>query len=142
PDKDLVYPPITDNSKSHAQMGFNHVQLGKMLCPTKYLADYIKDPHGDYRMKNKFNNGSLKVTAALWPAFLYPGDIAGEDFNPEDIVEGLFHRYLLEQVTKHIFTSPSSALKAGVSNGTCACNAKLHRMAEVEAKHIAYAAVQ
>ncbi|KAG2032283.1 hypothetical protein BDR03DRAFT_1015404 [Suillus americanus] len=30
PDKDLVHPPITDNSKSRAQMGFNHVQLGKM----------------------------------------------------------------------------------------------------------------
>jgi hypothetical protein len=46
PDKDVVRPPITDNSKSRAQMGFNHVQLGKMLCPAKYLADYIKDPHG------------------------------------------------------------------------------------------------
>ncbi|KAG1799070.1 hypothetical protein EV424DRAFT_1289381, partial [Suillus variegatus] len=44
PDKDIVHPPITDNSKSRAQMGFNHVQLGKMLCPAKYLADYIKDP--------------------------------------------------------------------------------------------------
>ncbi|KAG2335567.1 hypothetical protein BDR05DRAFT_894609 [Suillus weaverae] len=46
------------------------------------------------------------------------------------------------QVTKHIFTSPLSALKAGVSNGTHACNAKLHGMKEVGAEHIAYAAVQ
>ncbi|KAG2159037.1 uncharacterized protein EDB93DRAFT_1058951, partial [Suillus bovinus] len=44
PDKDVVRPPITDNSKSRAQMGFNHAQLGKMLCPVKYLTDYIKDP--------------------------------------------------------------------------------------------------
>ncbi|KAG1889701.1 uncharacterized protein F5891DRAFT_916712, partial [Suillus fuscotomentosus] len=43
PNKDVVHPPINDNSKSHAQMGFNHVQLGKMLCPAKYLTDYIKD---------------------------------------------------------------------------------------------------
>ncbi|KAG1816573.1 hypothetical protein EV424DRAFT_1348185 [Suillus variegatus] len=139
PDKDVVHPPITDNSKSRAQMGFNHIQLGKMLCPAKYLADYIKDPHG---MKSKFDSGSLKVTAALWPAYLYPGDIAGEDFDSEDILEGLFRGYLLERVTKHVFTSPSSALKAGVSNGTRACNAKLHGMAGVEAEHIAYAAVQ
>ncbi|KAG1749520.1 hypothetical protein EDB19DRAFT_2036458 [Suillus lakei] len=139
PDKELICPPITDNSKNHAQMGFNHIQLGKMLCPTKYLANYIKDPHG---MKAKFDSTSLKVTTALWPAFLYPGNTAGEDFDLEDIIEGLFHGYLLERVTKHIFTSLSSALKAGVSSGTCACNAKLHGMKEVGAEHIAYAAVQ
>ncbi|KAG1738535.1 hypothetical protein EDB19DRAFT_1983178 [Suillus lakei] len=73
-----------------------------MLCPAKYLANYIKDPHG---MKAKFDSVSLKVT-------------------------------------KHIFTSPSSALKAGVSSRTRACNAKLHGMKEVGAEHIAYAAVQ
>ncbi|KAG2354736.1 hypothetical protein BDR07DRAFT_1305216 [Suillus spraguei] len=95
PEKELVCPPITDNSKSHAQMGFNHIQLGKMLCPAKYLVDYMKDPLG-YVMKSKFNSGSIKVTAALWPAYLYPGDIAGEDFDPEDILEGLFCGYLLE----------------------------------------------
>ncbi|KAG1738252.1 hypothetical protein EDB19DRAFT_2025453 [Suillus lakei] len=139
PDKELICPPITDNSKNRAQMGFNHIQLGKMLCPTKYLANYIKDPHG---MKAKFDSASLKVTAALWPAFLYPGNTVGEDFDPEDIIEGLFHGYLLEWVTKHIFTSPSSALKAGVSSGTHACNAKLHGMKEVGAEPIAYAAVQ
>jgi len=47
-------------------------------------------------MKSKFDSRSLKVTAALWPAYLYPGDIAGEDFNSENILEGLFHGYLLE----------------------------------------------
>ncbi|KAG1721734.1 hypothetical protein EDD22DRAFT_962429 [Suillus occidentalis] len=139
PDKELICPPITDDSKSHAQMGFNHVQLGKLLCPAKHLVEYIKDPHG---MKNKFDSASLKVTAALWPAFLYPGNTAGEDFDPEDIIEGLFRGYLLERVIKHIFTSPSSALKAGGSSGTRACNAKLHGMKEVGAEHITYAAVQ
>ncbi|KAG2070099.1 hypothetical protein BDR04DRAFT_1019822 [Suillus decipiens] len=97
---------------------------------------------GDHRIKNKFDSGSLKVTAALWPAYLYPGNIAGKDFDPEDIIEGLFHGYLLEQVIKHVFMSPSSVLKAGTSNGTCACNAKLHGMTEVGAEHIAYAVVQ
>ena len=46
PDKELIRPPITDDSKNRTQMGFNHIQLGKMLCPAKYLANYIKDPHG------------------------------------------------------------------------------------------------
>ncbi|KAG1764281.1 hypothetical protein EV702DRAFT_1205055 [Suillus placidus] len=139
PDKELICLPITDDSKSHAQMGFNHAQLGKLLCPAKYLVEYTKDPHG---MKNKFDSASLKVTAALWPAFLYLGNTAGEDFDLEDIIEGLFRGYLLERVTKHIFTSLSSALKAGVSSGTRTCNAKLHGMKEVGAEHITYAVVQ
>ncbi|KAG1801924.1 hypothetical protein EV424DRAFT_1545320 [Suillus variegatus] len=94
-----------------------------MLCPAKHLVNYIKDPT---RMKDKFNSVLLKVTSAMWPTYLYPGDISDKDFDHEDILEGLFCRYLLEQVTKHIFTSSSSALKAGISNGTCAYNLKLH----------------
>ncbi|KAG2747050.1 hypothetical protein P692DRAFT_20736726, partial [Suillus brevipes Sb2] len=86
--------------------------------------------------------GSLKVTASLWPAYLYPGESPGIDFDPEDIIEGLFRGYLLTRVAKHIFTSPSSALSASVSNGTRPCNAKIHGMSTVEAEHIAYAAVQ
>jgi hypothetical protein len=54
-------------------------------------------------MKNKFDNGALKVTSALWPTYLYPGDIPGEDFDPEDIIEGLSRKYLLEQV--HFFSN-------------------------------------
>jgi hypothetical protein len=39
------------------------------------------------------------VTAALWPAYLYPGDKPGQDFDPDDIIEGLFRGYLLERVS-------------------------------------------
>jgi hypothetical protein len=46
PEKQLVFPPIVDDSKSRSKMGFNHAQLGKMLCPAKYLDDYSKDPLG------------------------------------------------------------------------------------------------
>ncbi|KAG2741471.1 hypothetical protein P692DRAFT_201726632, partial [Suillus brevipes Sb2] len=62
-------------------------------------------------------------------------------FDPDDIIEGLFRGFLLERIIKHIFTSPSSALTTGASNGTRPCNAKIHAMAKVEAEHIAYAAV-
>jgi len=44
PDKNVVHPPISDDSKSRARMGFNHPQLAAMLSPVKYLVDYIKDP--------------------------------------------------------------------------------------------------
>lgn len=43
PDKALINPPIGDDSKSHSKMGFNHLQLGPMLCPAKFLGEYNKD---------------------------------------------------------------------------------------------------
>ena len=55
------------------------------------------------RTRNKIQSGSLKVTAALWPAFLYPGDTPGENFDPENIIKGLFRGYLLERVVSFAF---------------------------------------
>jgi len=34
----------------------------------------------------------------MWPAFLYCGDTPGKDFDPEDIIDGLFRGYLIERV--------------------------------------------
>ncbi|KAG1739627.1 hypothetical protein EDD22DRAFT_737809, partial [Suillus occidentalis] len=94
PDKQVVQPVIAEDSKSCSRMGFNHPELAKMLCPVKYLADYIKDPAGTTK---KIQSGTLKVTAALWPAYLYPGEKPGQYFNPDDIIEGLFRGFLLER---------------------------------------------
>jgi hypothetical protein len=44
PDKQVVQPVIAEDSKSRSRMGFNHPELAKMLCPVKYLVDYLKDP--------------------------------------------------------------------------------------------------
>ncbi|KAG1728882.1 hypothetical protein EDD22DRAFT_788967 [Suillus occidentalis] len=98
PDKALVNPPIGDDSKSHSKMGFNHPQLGTMLCPAKFLGEFNKDP-----AKKRIQAGSLKVTASLWPAYLYPGESPGKDFDPEDIIEGLFRGYLLTCI--HLFVA-------------------------------------
>ena len=44
PNKQVVQPPVSGETKAgRAHMGFNHPQLGQMLCPVKYLQDYIKD---------------------------------------------------------------------------------------------------
>lgn len=44
PDKQVVQPPVSVETKGgRARMGFNHPQLGRMLCPVKYLKDYIED---------------------------------------------------------------------------------------------------
>ncbi|KAG2122717.1 hypothetical protein BD769DRAFT_1332865, partial [Suillus cothurnatus] len=94
PDKDLVSPPIRDDSMSRSKMGFNHPQLGPLLCPAKFLVEYNKDLA---ESRKKIQAGSLRVTVALWPAYLYPGDSPGQDFDPNDIIEGLFRGYLLER---------------------------------------------
>ncbi|KAG2081957.1 hypothetical protein BD769DRAFT_1376767, partial [Suillus cothurnatus] len=96
PDKDLVSPPIRDDSMSRSKMGFNHPQLGPLLCPAKFLVEYNKDLA---ESRKKIQAGSLRVTVALWPAYLYPGDSPGQDFDPNDIIEGLFRGYLLERVS-------------------------------------------
>lgn len=44
PDKALINPPISDDGKSCSKMGFNHPQLGPMLCPAKFLIKYNKNP--------------------------------------------------------------------------------------------------
>ncbi|KAF9240961.1 hypothetical protein BU15DRAFT_61267 [Melanogaster broomeanus] len=75
---------------------------------------------------------------------------------PEQIEEGFIRGFLVErvhqvyfyihnQVLKHIFTSPSSALctsDGGSMRNTRASNAKIHGMAQVDAHHLAYAAMQ
>ncbi|KAG2063372.1 hypothetical protein BDR04DRAFT_1163814 [Suillus decipiens] len=99
-DEDLV-PPIAANShKSHARMGLKHLQLARMLCPVKYLAEYSKNPQG-------------------YPSMVYSNNILGEDFDPKQVQKGLHEDYLIEQVMKHLFTGPSTALSAdGESIGT------------------------
>ncbi|KAG2343106.1 hypothetical protein BDR05DRAFT_885037 [Suillus weaverae] len=87
-------PPIGKDSKSCSKMGFNHLQLGPMLCPAKFLSEFNKD-----LAEKRIQARSLKVTASLWPAYLYPGDSPGKDFDPEDIIEGLLRGYLLECVS-------------------------------------------
>ncbi|KAG1721383.1 uncharacterized protein EDB91DRAFT_1064411 [Suillus paluster] len=44
PNKQVVQPVISKDSKSRSRMGFNHPELAKMLCPVKYLVDYTNDP--------------------------------------------------------------------------------------------------
>ncbi|KAH7918177.1 hypothetical protein BV22DRAFT_1025013, partial [Leucogyrophana mollusca] len=45
-------------------------------------------------------------------------------------------------VAKHVYTGPSSALRAEPgSKGTRACNAKIHGMTKVKPEHVAYSMV-
>ncbi|KAF8445724.1 hypothetical protein L210DRAFT_3610352 [Boletus edulis BED1] len=87
--------------------GFNHDVTGRLLCPVDYNWNdathraAILDSHPDFL-----------VTSDSWPAFLYEG----ETYDPKDPRKGLFKNLLLLKAFKHIFTSPSSALKTGAES--------------------------
>jgi hypothetical protein len=50
------------------------------------------------RTRQKLQNGDIKMHAAVWPAFVYSGKIAGENFNPKQVQDGLLDGYLVERV--------------------------------------------
>ncbi|KAG6369354.1 hypothetical protein JVT61DRAFT_15001 [Boletus reticuloceps] len=93
PNKQVVQPPISSESKAgRARMRFNHPQLGQILCPVKYLQDslqkWFEDP-----------SDTMKVTANVWPAYLYPGKTPGSEYDPKEISRGLFKGYLMEHIS-------------------------------------------
>ena len=110
-------------------------------------------------MQKKLQDGHVNATTANWPAFLYYGNIPGEDFDPAWFNIGFLCGFVLvwvsldsihysfevitcvEKVLKHIFMSPSSVLSSGDSKSTHPGNGKLHGMHEVTAEHITYSAV-
>jgi len=40
----LLQPPIAAKSPKSGIRGFNHLILGRLLCPIKYLAEFDEDP--------------------------------------------------------------------------------------------------
>ncbi|KAG2037573.1 hypothetical protein BDR03DRAFT_863586, partial [Suillus americanus] len=93
-DKDLDPPIRANNQRSRAKMGINHPQLARMLCPVKHLGEYLKDP---IATRQKLQDGDIKMRALVWLAMVYSGKIAGENFNPQQVQNGLFEGYLLER---------------------------------------------
>jgi len=82
-------------------------------------------------------DGSIQITDADFPSFLYPSETAYDEDN-EDI--GLFQRFLLVRVYRHIFTSPSSAIDATAKANKS--KAKKFKLTEVSRRTITYASVQ
>ncbi|KAG2126998.1 hypothetical protein BD769DRAFT_1387895 [Suillus cothurnatus] len=85
--------------------------------------------------------GKVNSTAFALPAFLWAGDPPGQDYDDNNMFEGIFNGYLLEWTMRHIFTSPSSAY-GGEMHATHTCITALHNMTTVEAAHIAYGCLQ
>jgi hypothetical protein len=82
------------------------------------------------------------MDADNFPSLFWSGEHPGDDFDPNNILHGLFRGYMLVRVGRHIFLGPSHALGGDSARATRTCNAILHSMTTVEAEHLAYICVQ
>ncbi|KAH9487418.1 hypothetical protein JR316_0001493 [Psilocybe cubensis] len=124
---------ISATATKSESRGFKNKVLARLLCPMKYLEDFDANPDEFMR---KLDEDVVHVLAKDLPTFLWePGK-----FDPEDWDSDMFRTRLLVMVWKHIFTSPSSALKDKPGQTkTRSSQAKLHHMKTVTPASIAYA---
>ncbi|KAG1896790.1 uncharacterized protein F5891DRAFT_983207 [Suillus fuscotomentosus] len=133
-----IRPAIYDGSGSRTHLGINHPVLARFLCPVRELKRFSED--ADKALKD-IQCGKVNLTASALPAFLWAGDPPGQEYDDDNMFEGMFDGYLLERTMRHIFTSPLSAY-GGETRATRTCNATLHDMTTVEAAHISYGCLQ
>ncbi|THH19982.1 hypothetical protein EUX98_g8668 [Antrodiella citrinella] len=126
-----LLPPIPNDEEIKSLRGWNHPVTARLLTPLDYLAD--DNTYASVKA------GRVKVTAEMWPRFLYA---EGREYKPDDEESGLFMGHLMIRATKHIFMGPSSALKGpGYCRGTH-CNARRINMNVITPRALAYVAVQ
>ncbi|PPQ74690.1 hypothetical protein CVT25_007633, partial [Psilocybe cyanescens] len=125
-------PPIPNNDLKSGR-GFAHIQLARLLCPVKNHDAFDDDPEG-YR--RKMASGSAKVSWRDLPNFCW------DEYDPEHIISGMFKSNILVKTFKHIFTSPSSAMKEPGLTHTKSSQAKRNKMKSVTPPSIAYTCVQ
>ncbi|KAG1720614.1 hypothetical protein EDB19DRAFT_1917834 [Suillus lakei] len=130
-----ICPAIYNGSGLCTHMGINHPVLARFLCPVRELKRFSEDANKGLK---DIQCSKINLTASALPTFLWAGDLPGEDYDDDNMFEGMFDGYLLE---RHIFTSPSSAY-GGEMHTTRTCNAVLHNMTTVDAAHIAYGCLQ
>jgi hypothetical protein len=108
-----IMPPIYDGTGSRTHLGSNHPVLARFVCPVRELKEFSKDADKcvfhlfsptqvsltPYRAQKKLQSGKIKMTASALPAFLWAGDPPGEDYDDDNMFEGMFEGYLLERVS-------------------------------------------
>ncbi|KAG1747593.1 hypothetical protein EDB19DRAFT_1630606 [Suillus lakei] len=90
-----IRPAIYDGSGSRTHMGINHPVLARFLCPVRELKRFSED--ADKGLKD-IQCGKINLTTSALPTFLWAGDLPGEDYNDDNMFEGMFDGYLLERV--------------------------------------------
>ncbi|KAF8123643.1 hypothetical protein EV363DRAFT_1272524 [Boletus edulis] len=121
PFKSQIDPPIV-HANGRADMGLNHPVLARFLCPVDQLERYDADVE---QARKDLRSGDISMDAENFPALFWSGERPGDDFDPDNILHGLFRGYLLVRVGRHIFLGPSHALGGDSARATRTCNAIL-----------------
>ncbi|KIO00463.1 hypothetical protein M404DRAFT_16375 [Pisolithus tinctorius Marx 270] len=131
--RDTIKPALEPHCKTGH--GFYHDTTAQLICPVDY--DWSNVQH---RANICSFHPDYLVTADCWPYFLYKN----KEYDPENLVRGLFKNAMLIQAFKHIFTSPSSAdSETGLNNKHSQAHvAMLLGMKSICPRAIAYTAVQ
>jgi hypothetical protein len=168
PETDQFNPPLL---KQHGKVArrWNHPQTARLLCPMRMLDTFDKNPQlvvpmlficshlTNYRdFMDKVKEGRITITVAKLPTYLYDESMLDPARKNQGCLRGYYLKrvccsYLFlfvefdlqfEQVFRHIFTGPSSAISATAHKGTKAPKGRIHSMTSPLPRAIAYAAVQ
>ncbi|KAG2124583.1 uncharacterized protein EDB93DRAFT_1098524, partial [Suillus bovinus] len=85
-----IHPAIYDGSGSRTHLGINHPVLARFLCPVRELGRFSED--ADKALKD-IQCGKVNLTAFDLPAFLWAGDPPGQDYDDDNMFEGMFDGY-------------------------------------------------
>ncbi|KAF9555025.1 hypothetical protein CPC08DRAFT_766259 [Agrocybe pediades] len=134
PDERLE-PHIPPRARKKDTRGFNHIRLARLLCPVSKLGEFDKAPE---KYCEDLREGVITYLGFELPSCLWPHN----GYDPDQTDADLFRSPVLLSVFKHIFTSPTSAVKnASEKPKTRHPQATINGMECVTAGSILYAAM-
>ncbi|EIW86097.1 hypothetical protein CONPUDRAFT_148212 [Coniophora puteana RWD-64-598 SS2] len=130
--------PYVGKGVPRDKWGFNHVQLGKLLCPIEHLPKYLKDSD---RTRAKLKAGDLSLRSL--PSFVFessgePGMHSDGGYDKDDVARGMFKGFLLVRVGKHIMVAPKAALKEDPLPLSCRSKGSIMDTPCIIAEHLPY----
>ncbi|KAF9219980.1 hypothetical protein BS17DRAFT_810881 [Gyrodon lividus] len=127
--KAVLGPPIV-SCNGRAEMGLNHPILTRWLCPVDALQRFDEDP---MQAIEDLASGTIPMGAGDYPTLFWSRSMPGDDYDADNMLDGLFKSYFLVWNTLHTSACKDdlvSLLKANGMNSTesSAIRSPGHRM--------------
>ncbi|THU97283.1 hypothetical protein K435DRAFT_857797 [Dendrothele bispora CBS 962.96] len=102
-------PPIEPDAEKEKTRGFNHPDLGRLLCTPVKLPIFDKDPEAFCRQARENDLEHGPITAGHFPAMFYSdlGEKASTD--PDCVFENLLYGWLVILTWVFVFLGPTNA---------------------------------
>ncbi|RXW13301.1 hypothetical protein EST38_g12552 [Candolleomyces aberdarensis] len=104
--------------------GFNHPQLGRLLCPIEHVGLFDSDP---VKFKQEKEAGQILVVASKWPAFLFP---FGYKYSPSTVYNNVFAGEMIPRGCNALLVGDSTTF-GGTSTSKNPSTAVKHNILEV-----------